>query len=137
MTPLKKTIHPAVTAFSGNFYVRPSHKRAVRRWLKRKLSQGNPDRLRNWLWREIKRTENALEDLRPIKTHPGAGLARKNARMHLEWAITAKAELKRMHPEVRGGFGPQRSPQRNRVQAGLISREADAYRSGPEAGKPR
>lgn len=137
MMPLRKTIHPAVTAFSGSFYVRPCQKRAIRRWLKRKLKVRNPDRLRNWLWREIKRTENALEDLRLIKTHPGAELARKNARMHLQWATTAKAELKRMHPEARGGFDPQRGPRRSRVRAGLLSREADAYRSDPEAGKRR
>lgn len=136
MSP-KKTVHPAVTAFSGNFYVHPSHKRAVRRWLERKLKVRNPDRLRNWLYREIKRTENALEDLKPIQTHPDAELARKNARMHLQWAITAKADLKQMHPEARGGFEPQRRPRRSRVHAGLISREADAYRSGPEAGKRR
>lgn len=137
MMPLKKTIHPTVTAFSGSFYVRSCQERAIKRWLKRKLKARNPDRLRNWLWREIKKAENALEDLRPIKTHPGAGLARRNARMHLQWAKAAKAELKRMHPEVRGGFEPQRGPRRSRVRAGLLSREADAYRSDPEAGKRR
>jgi len=137
MMPLKKTIHPTVTAFSGSFYARSCQERAIKRWLKRKLQARNPDRLRNWLWREIKKAENALEDLRPIKTHPGAGLARRNARAHLQWAKAAKAELKRMHPEVRGGFEPQRRPRRSRVRTGLLSREADAYRSDPEVGKRR
>jgi len=137
MMPLKKTIHPAVTAFSGSFYVRSCQERAISRWLKKKLKARNPDRLRNWLWREIKKAENALEDLRPIKTHPGAGLARRNARAHLQWAKAAKAELKRMHPEVRGGFEPQRRPRRSRVRTGFLSREADAYRSDPEVGKRR
>lgn len=73
MMPLKKTIHPTVTAFSGSFYVRSCQERAIKRWLKRKLKARNPDRLRNWLWREIKKAENALEDLRPIQNASGSG----------------------------------------------------------------
>lgn len=124
-----RSIHPAIRAFTGRFRSRPTDKASIQRWIAKRVETRRPNSVRKSLNKQIERAELALVDLEPIKTHPNVELARQNARIHLEWAKTAKAELLRMYPSARSKFVSKRRPRRPvRKRVGTLAREAQVFR---------
>lgn len=123
-----RSIHPAIRAFTVRFRARPTDKASIQRWIAKRVETRRPNSVRNWLNKQIERAELALADLQPIKTHPNVEMARQNARIHLDWATTAKAELLRMYPSARSKFVSKRHPRRPvRRRVGLLAREAQVF----------
>lgn len=127
-------VHPAIPAFTAGFRPRKMGKEAIRSWIIERKKVRRPNSIRKWLNGEIEKAETALIDLKPIKTHPDVELARRNARVHLEWAKAAKAQLLRMYPDARSQYRSKRRPRRpSRLRVGTLAREAqvfDAHRPG-------
>lgn len=122
-------IHPAIPAFTAGFRPRPMDKKSIREWIAKKAKVRRPSSIRRRLVFEIVRAETALIDLKPIKTHPNVGLARQNARAHLDWAKATKTELLRMYPKARRKFRPQNGSRRpNRLRVGTLQREAQVFK---------
>lgn len=123
-----KNIHPAIRAFTIRFHSRPTDKTSIKTWIAKQLETGRPNSVRKWLNKQIEKAELALVDLEPIKTHPNVKEARQNARMHLNWAMAAKAELLRMYPGSRSKFVSKRRPRRAvRERVGTLAREAQVF----------
>lgn len=123
-----KDIHPAIPAFTVEFRLRQTGKESIRAWIATKRKVRRPNSIRKWLNAEIARAETALDDLKPIKTHPDVGLARRNARAHRDWATATKAELLRMYPSARSKFVPKRRGRRpNRLRVGSLGRETQVF----------
>ncbi|PZU71594.1 MAG: hypothetical protein DI531_15545 [Brevundimonas sp.] len=129
MASLEKDIHPAIRAFTVRFRSRPTDKASIQKWIAKRVETRRPNSVRKSLNKQIERAELALVDLEPIKTHPNVELARQNARIHLKWATTAKAELLRMYPSARSKFVSKRRPRRPvRKRVGTLAREAQVFR---------
>ena len=85
--------------------------------------------------REIGRASVAINDLKPIKTHPNVALARRNAQAHLDWAIAVKAELLRRYPNARSKYRHRpRGRRPNRVRVGSLGRETQVFGSDESEG---
>lgn len=138
MTTSSKDIHPAIRTFTIGFRKRKTDASSIKAWIAKRKETRRPNSIRKWLNAEIMKCENALSDLKPIKTHPNVELARQNARAHLEWASMAKTELLRLHPTARSQYRPRRSGRRpNRLRVGLLQRERDIFNGSAQKGGPK
>lgn len=133
-------VHPAIPAFTVGFRLPKTGEEAVKSWLAKKLKVRQPGSVRKWLNRQIAEAETALDDLRPIKTHPNVDLARRNAQAQMDWARAAKKELAKQKLTLKAR--PRREPPRrrrlrqDRTRVGTLAREAVAFGSHnkPEGG---
>ena len=129
-------VHPAIIDFTVGYRPKAVSERAIKMWLTRKLAGQDPRRLRKWLAGEATRAQEALDDLKPIKTHPKVEKARRNALAHLLWATAAKKELTRQRPKARTRPVSVRRSRKRPVRTGLLSREAVNFASGKRGEEP-
>lgn len=126
-------VHPAIPAFTVGFRPHKLGEKAVRSWVANKLKVRLPGSIRKSLNRKIAEAETALDDLRPIKTHPHVEQARRNAQAQMDWARAAKKELSKQKPTTkarprRESSRPRRL-RRGRARVGILAREAVAFNS--------